>query len=106
MLTVDDSTFEREVLGADRPVVVDFWAPWCRPCDAVTELLEELEASGRAEGLRFAKLDIDASPETAAGYDVLSIPTVIVFDRGEPAETVLGARSRAHFERVLARWLS
>jgi thioredoxin 1 len=106
MLTVDDSSFERDVLSSDRPVVVDFWAPWCRPCDAVTELLEELEASDRADRIRFAKLDIEASPETAARYDVLSIPTVIVFSEGEPRESVVGARSRRHFERALAPWLA
>jgi thioredoxin 1 len=104
MRAVDDATFEQEVLRADRPVVVDFWAPWCRPCDAVTELLEELERD--ANGVGFAKLDVDASPETAARYDVLSLPTVIVFEDGEPRETILGARSRKHFERALARWLA
>jgi thioredoxin 1 len=103
MRTVDDTTFEQEVLRADRPVVVDFWAPWCRPCDAVTELLEELERD--ANGVGFAKLDVDASPETASRYDVLSLPTVIVFEDGEPRESILGARSRKHFERALARWL-
>jgi thioredoxin 1 len=103
MLIVDDASFERDVLRAERPVVVDFWAPWCRPCDAVTELLEELEREAAA--VTFAKLDIDASPETAARYDVLSIPTVIVFAGGEPRETVVGARSRKHFARALAPWL-
>jgi thioredoxin len=103
MLIVDDASFERDVLGAEGPVVVDFWAPWCRPCDAVTKLLEELEREATA--VTFAKLDIDASPETAARYDVLSIPTVIVFEAGEPRESVLGARSRAHFERALGPWL-
>jgi thioredoxin 1 len=106
MLTVDDSSFERDVLSSARPVVVDFWAPWCRPCDAVTELLEELEARDRADRVRFAKLDIEASPETAARYDVLSIPTVIVFSEGEPRESIVGARSRRHFERALAPWLA
>ena len=103
MLTVDDATFETQVLGAARPVVVDFWAPWCRPCDAVTETLEELERSG-ARAV-FAKLDVDSSPVTAARYDVLSLPTVIVFEDGETRETIVGARSREHFERALARWL-
>jgi thioredoxin 1 len=104
MFTVADETFDERVLRAEEPVVVDFWAPWCHPCDAVTRLLEELEAesSGRAA---FAKLDIDASPAIAARYDVLSIPTVMVFDGGEPRATITGARPRKHFERVLSPWL-
>jgi thioredoxin len=105
MLDVDDATFEREVLGADGPVAVDFWAPWCRPCDSVTAILEELERRDAAGRLTFAKLDIDSSPESAARFDVLSIPAVIVFENGEPRASVVGARSREHFERVLAPWL-
>ncbi len=104
MFTVADDTFDAEVLQADGPVVVDFWAPWCHPCDAVTRVLEDLEAesSGR---VAFAKLDIDASPAIASRYNVLSIPTVMVFDGGEPRATITGARPRKHFERMLAPWL-
>ena len=104
MLTVADETFDEHVLRADGPVVVDFWAPWCRPCDAVTRVLEELEAASARDTV-FAKLDIDSSPVTASRYDVLSIPTVIVFEGGEPRTTVTGARPRKHFERMLAPWL-
>jgi thioredoxin 1 len=104
VVEVDDATFEREVLQAGRPVVVDFWAPWCHPCDAVTRVLEELEAESAGDAM-FAKLDIDASPVTASRYDVLSIPTVIVFEGGEPRTTIAGARPRKHFERMLAPWL-
>ncbi len=104
MFTVADDTFDERVLRAKRPVVVDFWAPWCHPCDAVTRVLEDLEAesSGR---IAFAKLDIDSIPAIAGRYDVLSIPTVIVFDRGEPRATITGARPRKHFERMLTPWL-
>jgi len=104
VLTVTDETFDERVLRADGPVVVDFWAPWCHPCEAVTRLLEELEAesSGR---VAFAKLDIDANPGIAGRYDVLSIPTVMVFDGGEPRTTVTGARPRRHLKRMLEPWL-
>jgi thioredoxin 1 len=104
VLTVTDETFDERVLQSEGPVVVDFWAPWCHPCEAVTRALEELEAesSGR---VGFAKLDIDANPGVAARYDVLSIPTVMVFDGGEPRTTITGARRRRHFERVLAQWV-
>lgn len=104
MLTVTDETFDERVLRAEGPAVVDFWAPWCHPCEAVTRALEELEAEAPGR-LAFAKLDIDANPGIASRYDVLSIPTVIVFDGGEPRATITGARPRKHFERVLAPWL-
>jgi thioredoxin 1 len=101
---VTDDTFQREVLESERPVVVDFWAPWCGPCRAVEPVLAELEHEHEAR-VAFAKLNIDENVETAARFGVLSIPTVIVFAGGRPEETVVGARSRSHYERALARWL-
>jgi thioredoxin 1 len=104
MKDVTDATFRSDVLEAGRPVVVDFWAPWCGPCRAVHPIFEQLEAElgGR---VGFVKLDIDANYETAARYDVLTIPTAILFDRGGPRQTVIGARPRAYYERAFARWL-
>lgn len=104
MLDVTDASFAAEVLGADRPVLVDFWAPWCGPCRAVEQVLEELEAE-HGERLLFARLNIDEHPLRAAELGVLSIPTVMLFADGELRETVVGARPRRHFERALAAWL-
>ena len=103
MRELDADTWENEVLGADGPVLVDFWAPWCRPCKAIRPVLEELETE--TEQIAFFGLDIDECPEIAARYDVLSIPTVIVFEHGEPQQTVVGARPRGHFEQAFAAWL-
>jgi thioredoxin 1 len=100
---VTDATFEKEVLASDRPVVVDFWAPWCGPCRVIAPILDQLAGEYR-ERLRFVKLNVDENPAVAARYHVLSIPTVILFDGGEPRETVVGARSRSHYEHVWAPW--
>ena len=105
MRELTDETFENEVLKAGHPVVVDFWAPWCGPCKAVEPILADLaEASeGRVE---FTKLNIDENFQTAAHYSVLSIPTAILFEGGEARESVVGARSRSHYEKAWAPWLS
>ena len=103
MRSITDATFDAEVLNAGKPVVVDFWAPWCGPCKAIEPLLEQLgAASANAE---FVKLDIDENPVVASRYDVLSIPTVILFADGEARETLVGARPRAQYERAFADYL-
>jgi thioredoxin 1 len=101
---VTDETFEAEVLRAEGPVVVDFWAPWCGPCRAISPILEQLD--GEQDGIEFTKVNIDDNPVYASRFGVLSIPTVIVFENGEAQETIIGARPRSHFENALGKWLS
>jgi thioredoxin len=100
---VSDATFEQEVIKAARPVVVDFWAPWCGPCRAVAPILEQLAAA--QDRVDFVKVNIDESPAYASRFGVLSIPTTILFEGGEARQTVVGARPRSHYERVWASWL-
>ncbi len=103
MREVTDATFDDDVLRASRPVVVDFWAPWCGPCRAVTPVLERLAAE--TDRVDFVSIDIDASPRAASRYDVLSLPTVMLFHGGAPQETIIGARPESHFRKAFAAYL-
>ena len=101
---ITDETFETEVAHSGKPVVIDFWAPWCGPCKAVEPILEDL-AEKHADRVEFTKLNIDENPLVASRYGVLAIPTAILFEGGEAKETVVGARSRSHYEDAWAQWL-
>jgi thioredoxin 1 len=95
---VTDATFADEVLASPVPVIVDFWAPWCKPCDAIEP---HLRAVAEAHALRLVKVNVDENLAIAGRYGVLALPTVILFVGGEPRVTVHGARSRSHYERAL-----
>jgi thioredoxin 1 len=99
---VTDATFEQEVLHAGGATLVDFWAPWCKPCEAIAPILEALAAD---HGLGLVRLNIDEHLGVPSRYGVLSLPTVMLFAAGEPRATVVGARPRSHFERAFADWL-
>ncbi|MDP6632524.1 MAG: thioredoxin [Dehalococcoidales bacterium] len=95
---VDDATFEKEVLQADKPVLVDFWAAWCKPCLMVAPILDELaeEYDGK---LKFVKLDVDSSARTAANYGIMSIPTLLIFKGGEPVLTIVGTMPKPELKK-------
>lgn len=102
MVEATDESFEREVIEATVPVLVDFSAPWCRPCRAIEPILEELEREHEGR-LLLVRLDIDANLGVPSRYGVLSLPTVMVFVRGEPVETILGAQPRRRYADAVAR---
>jgi thioredoxin 1 len=91
-----DASFEDEVLRAEGRTIVDFWAPWCKPCEAIEPLLEAIAAE---HGLGLVRVNIDEHLGVPSRYGVLSLPTVILFEDGQPKATVVGARPRGHFER-------
>ena len=100
-IAVTDASFSTEVLSSNKPVLVDFWATWCGPCKMVAPVLEEIAAE-RAGQLTVAKLDVDANPDTARDFQVVSIPTMILFKDGQPVKRIVGAKGKAALLRELS----
>ena len=96
---VTDNNFQAEVLESDRPVLVDFWAPWCGPCRIIAPHLEDLNAE--REDLRVVKLNVDENPRTAAQYNVLSIPMLLLFKNGQVAHQIIGALPKSRLVQEL-----
>jgi thioredoxin 1 len=97
---VTDANFASDVLQADTPVLVDFWAEWCAPCRKVEPVLEEI-ANEMGDKVRIVKLNIDENPETARAYRVMSVPTLTVFKDGEPVQSVAGAKPKGDLVRLI-----
>ncbi|MDX6245768.1 MAG: thioredoxin 1 [Frankiales bacterium] len=101
---VTDASFTTDVLQSDKPVLVDFWAEWCNPCKLVSPVLEEI-ANEHAEKLTIVKLNIDENPETARAYQIMSIPTMSVFQGGQIVKNIVGAKPKAALLRDLEAYL-
>ncbi|WP_067469627.1 thioredoxin [Nocardia amamiensis] len=99
-VTVTDASFADDVLLSEKPVLVDFWADWCGPCKMVAPVLEEI-AGTHADALTIAKLDVDANPNTARDYQILSLPTMMLFRGGKPVKQIVGAKGKAALLREL-----
>ena len=104
-MEVTDEQFEREVLKADLPVMVDFWAEWCGPCKVVSPIVEELaeEYNGK---IKFVKLDTEANFDIPARYGIRSLPTLMIFKGGEQVDQIFGARPKAELKRSLEKALT
>jgi thioredoxin 1 len=101
---VTDATFTSDVLQSDKPVLVDFWAEWCNPCKLVAPVLEEI-ANEHGEKIQVVKLNIDENPETARAYQIMSIPTMSVFQGGQIVKNIVGAKPKAALLRDLEAYL-
>ena len=104
IVTLSDATFDESVGSAETPIVVDFWAEWCGPCKMIAPALEEIasEQSGR---IRIAKLNVDDNPDTARRYDVMSIPTLLVFQGGQPVKRLVGAKGKGQLLQDLSEFI-
>jgi len=106
ILTVNDATFDESIAGADAPVVlIDFWAEWCGPCKMIAPTLAEISVEHRGK-IAVAKLNVDDNPETARRFDVMSIPTLLVFKDGEPVKRLVGAKGKGQLLQDLAEFIA
>lgn len=97
-ITLTDATFDQEVLKSDMPVLVDFWAPWCGPCKIIGPIVEELAKDWEGK-VKVGKLNVDENPQTAGKYSVMSIPTLLVFKKGQPVKTMVGAQPKENIKK-------
>ena len=105
ILTLSDATFDESIVGAETAVLVDFWAEWCGPCKMIAPVLEDI-ATEHGDRLQIAKLNVDDNPNVARRYDVMSIPTLLVFKEGNVCKRLVGAKGKAQLLEELAEFIA
>lgn len=100
-----DADFDKEVLKAKEPVLVDFWAPWCGPCQVMGPVIEELAAEYAGNGVKIGKMNVDEEGKTPQKYNVMSIPTMILFKGGKPMDQVIGVQNKAELKKKIEEFL-
>lgn len=99
-ITVTDQNFKSEILESKEPAIVDFWAPWCGPCRVVSPIIEEL-ASEYEGKVKVGKMNVDENPNTAGGFGIMSIPTILMFKDGKPVKTLIGAQAKENYKKAI-----
>jgi|SRR3990167_11117975 len=95
-----DQNFQDEVIKSDTPALVDFWAPWCAPCRMVSPIIEEL-AKEYEEKLKVGKVNVDENPNSASQFGIMSIPSILIFKKGQPVKTMIGAQSKENYKKAI-----
>ncbi len=104
-LVLNDQNFDKEVLQNPTPVLVDFWAPWCAPCRILSPVIDEL-AKEYPEKIKIGKLNVDENPQTAGKFGVMSIPSVLIFKKGKPVKTIIGAQNKESYKKQIEEVLA